>query len=103
MKEAELANFADDNNIYVASKGLHKLTNLLGKESEVAITWFKENNVVLYLEKFQAIIITRQNKSYRNSILKINNVEHKHKNCVPPPPFLLGIQINDKLNFEKQT
>ena len=42
-------------------------------------------------KKFQAIIINRQNRSNHNCCLTINNVEIK-----------LGIEIDNKLNFEKQ-
>ena len=41
-------------------------------------------------KKFQAIIINRQNRSNHNCCLTINNVEIK-----------LGIEIDNKLNFEK--
>ena len=37
IKEAKLANFADDNTIYVGSKGLTELLEILRKECETAI------------------------------------------------------------------
>ena len=46
---------------------------------------------------FQATIIKRQNSSNHNGWLTINNAEIKSKESVT----LLGIEINDKLNFEK--
>ena len=37
IKEAELANFADDNTIYVGSKDLTELLEILQKECETAL------------------------------------------------------------------
>ena len=48
-------------------------------------------------KKFQAIIINRQNRSNHKYCLTINNVEIKSKESVT----LLGIEIDNKLNFEK--
>ena len=53
--------------------------------------------MVVNLKKFQAIIINRQNRSYHNCYLTTNNVEIKSKESVT----LLGIEIDNKLNFEK--
>ena len=49
--------------------------------------------------KFQAIIINRKNRPNHNCCLTINNVEIKSKESV----ILLGIEIDNKLNFEKHT
>ena len=68
--------------------------HLLGKKKEVAIKWFEENNIVVNLKNFQAIIINRQNKSNNNIVLKISNTEITTKTFVT----LLGIEIDDKLN-----
>ena len=97
INEAKLANFANDNTIYVPKSDLNELLRLLEKESEVAIKWFSDNNMIVNPKKFQAIIINRQNRSNRNSCLTINNVEIKSKESVT----LLGIEIDNKLNFEK--
>ena len=51
IKEAELANFADDNAIYVGSKDLTELLEILQKECETAINWFITN--FQYLPKSQ--------------------------------------------------
>ena len=67
------------------------------KESEVAIKWFSVNNMIVNPKKFQAIIINRQNKSKHNCCLTINNAEIKSNESVT----LLGIKIDNKLNFEK--
>ena len=97
INEAKLANFADDNAIYAAKRDLNELLRLLKKEFEVAIKWFSDNNMIVNPKMFQAIIINRQNGSNHNGCLTINNAEIKSKESVT----LLGIEINNKLNFEK--
>ena len=59
INEAKLAKFADDNTIYAAKRDLNELLRLLEKESEVAIKWFSDNNMIVNLKKFQAITINR--------------------------------------------
>ena len=83
INEAILTNFADDNMICAAKRDLNQLLKLLEKENEVAIKWFSDNNMTVNPKKFQAIII--------------NNVEIKSKESVS----LLGIEIDNKLNFGK--
>ena len=48
-------------------------------------------------KRFQASIINRQNRSNHECCLNINNAEIKSKESVA----LLGIEIDNKLNFEK--
>ena len=92
IKEAELANFADDNTIYVGSKDLTELLEILRKECETAINWFKTNNMIVNPNKFQSMIISSK-KDLSKSLLNINGVELTME--------LLGIEIDNKLNFEK--
>ena len=97
VNEAKLLNFADDNTIYAAKRDLNELLRLLEKESEVAIKWFSNNNMAVNPKRFQASIINRQNRSNHKCCLNINNAEIKSKESVA----LLGIEIDNKLNFEK--
>ena len=97
VNEAKLASFADDNIIYAAKRDLYELLRLLEKESEVAIKWFSDNNMIVNPKKFEAIITNRQNRSNHNCCLTIHHVEIKSKESVT----LLGIEIDNKLNFEK--
>ena len=97
IKEAKLATFAGGNTIYAAKSDLNELLRLLEKESEVAIKWFSDNNMILNLKKFQAIAINRQNRSNHNCCVTINNAEIKSKESVT----LLVTEIDSKINFEK--
>ena len=47
INEAKLANFADDNTIHAAKRDLNELLRLLEKESEVAVKWFSDNNMIV--------------------------------------------------------
>ena len=96
IKDAELANFADDNTIYVGSKDLTELLEILRKECETAINWFKTNKMIVNPDKFQSMIISSK-KDLSKSVLNINGVEL----TMEPSVKLLGIEIDNKLNFEK--
>ena len=93
IKEAELANFADDNKIHADSKDL---TELLLKECETAINWFKTNSIIVNPDKFQSIIISSK-KDLSNFVLNINGVE----SIMEPSVKLLDIETDNKLKFEK--
>ena len=82
---------------YAAKRDLNELIRLLEKESNVAIKWFSDNNMIVNPKKFQAIIINRPNRSNHNWYLTINNAEIKSNESVT----ILGIEIDNKLNFEK--
>ena len=80
---------------------------MLEKESEVAIKWSSDDNMIVNPKKFQAILINRQSKPNNNCCLTINNAETKSKESA-----LLISKSNsksntsrywndNKLNFEK--
>ena len=96
IKKADLANFADDNTLYVSKKNLAEVLEVLERECETAINWFKENNMIVNPDKFQTMIIT-SNKEQNNTPVKINGVDITPESSVK----LLGIEIDNKLNFEK--
>ena len=68
VKESELHNFADDNTISSAKFSVEKLLKTLERESQIATDWFKENNMTVNADKFQAIIL-KQNSDMCNHIL----------------------------------
>ena len=96
IKETELASLADDNTIYVGSKYLTELIEILRKECETAINWFKTNKMIVNPDKFQSMIISSK-KDLSKSVLNISGVELTMESSVK----LLGIEIDNKLNFEK--
>ena len=80
----------------MGSKDLTELLELFRKECQTAINWFKTNNMIVNLDKFQSIIISSK-KNPRKSALNINGVELTMESTVKS----LGIEMNNKLNFEK--
>ena len=57
--------------------------------------WFKKNQMIVNLDKFQVIIIDKKKVDHTNEKVVIDN---KQINTVPSVE-LLGIQLDDKLNF----
>ena len=95
IKDAELENFADGNTIYIGRKDLTKLLEILRKECETAISWFKTNKIIVKQNKFQSMVISSK-KDLSKSALNINGVELNMESSVK----LLVIEIDNKLKFE---
>ena len=95
--EIELAIFADDNKIYTTKKIVEELIKLLEKESKSAIDWFEINNMIVNSNKFQAMILSSDKKEKKHD-LKINDSIISPEKSVT----LLGIEIDNKLNFLKK-
>jgi len=95
FENSDLYNFADDNTITAFANTISELINALETESEIAIRWFNDNEMIVNPDKFQAIIINRKgNENLTNQHnLKFNQYEICSKNSV----VLLGIEIDDKL------
>ena len=95
LKDVDLANFADDNTIYTANKSIEKLLEVLERESKSAIDWFKINDMIVNPDKFQAMILSSDKKDKKFQ-LNINDSTISSEDSVT----LLGIEINNKLNFK---
>ena len=59
INKAKLANFADDNTIYANSAEMETLLDILEKENETAIKWFKQNQMIVNRDKLQAMVLRR--------------------------------------------
>ena len=97
IKDAQLLNFADDNTIAAFSNSVDDLITDLQKESESVIDWFRLNEIVVNPDKFQSITINRLGKLKTFYELLIDNHKIHSANSVT----LLGIEIDNKLNFRK--
>ena len=62
IENASVHNFADDNTLSCFAKTAKDLINVLKEESEVAINWFSNNEMIVNPDKFKSIILTK-NKS----------------------------------------
>ena len=58
IKDVELANFADDNTIYADKQNIEELIKVLETQSKNAIDWFKQNDMIVNPDKFQAMVLS---------------------------------------------
>ena len=79
IENSDLLNYADDNTITAWANSIRELINTLESESDIAIKWFKDNEMIVNPDKFQAIITSK------NSVT------------------LLGLEIDDRLSFDSHT
>ena len=92
---ASVHNFADDNTLSAFAENVSKLINILQSESEVITDWFKKNQMIVNPDKFQVIIIDKKKGDHTNENVVIDNKQIK----TVPSVELLGIQLDDQLNF----
>ena len=57
LKKTDLHNFVDDNTITAVCDQLADLIRILETEGQLSVEWFKENEMVVNSDKFQAIVI----------------------------------------------
>ena len=81
IKKAKLVNFEDNNTIYANSAEMERLLDILEKESETAIKRFKQNQMIVNPDKFQAMVLGR-NKQKEKINLNINGAEINGQNSV---------------------
>ena len=79
INKAKLANFADNNTIYANSAEMKTLLDILEKDSEAAIKWFKQNEDIVNPGKFQEMVLGRQKKKEKINFT-INGAEIKGQN-----------------------
>ena len=89
LKNSDVYKFADDNTILVASKSRGTLLKILKNESELALNWFRNNNMIMNPDKFQLMLLQK-------SKLEIDNNEIESVNSVN----LLAITIDNRLSFD---
>ncbi len=94
LKNCNLKNYADDNTLSESDTDLESLKGKLSHSSELAIDWFKTNFMQANPEKFHCIFIGPNRKSI-DTELSFNGISITSE----PEVELLGITIDDKLNF----
>ena len=72
IEQAKLTDFVEDSAIYVGSKYLTEIIEILQKECKTAINWFKTNNIIVNSYKFQSMIISSK-KDLIRSVLRSQN------------------------------
>ena len=97
VKESELHIFVDDNTISSAEFSVEKLLNILERESQIATDWFKENNMIVSADKFQAIMVKRNSDMCNRYTLTIDGSQLTSEKSVK----LLDINTDNKLSFDE--
>ena len=91
LKNSVIYKFGDDNTISVASKTRDTLLETLENESELAVNWFRNNNMILNPDKFQLMLLEISTKKVIQEKLQIDNNEIKAENSVTLVGILLTI------------
>ena len=95
FENAKVHNFADDNTLTTFAQNVRNLISVLESESNIAIDWFKTNKMIVNPGKFQSIIIDKKKQDHKKEIFEIGDKIIEASTSVK----LLGVQIDDKLNF----
>ena len=96
IKKSNLHNFVDDNTITATCTSLTGLLKTLEHESEPAVGWFKQNEMVVNADKFQAIILNKKENEAKYK-LTIDNSDFESTKSVK----VLGITIDHRLRFDQ--
>ena len=96
IEKSDLHNFADDNAITTTCNTLAALLKNLEQESESAVGWFKQNEMIVNAAKFQATILNKKESEAKYK-LTIDNHDIESAKSVK----LLDITIDDRLRFDQ--
>ena len=97
LENSDIINFADDNTVSAFANTIPDLLKILESESNVAIEWFQNNDMIVNRDKFQAIIVNKHSQIRESYKLNVGHYEIETDATVK----LLGIEIDDKLTFLK--
>ena len=95
LENSNIYNVADDNTISSVSKEKETLLTTLEKDSEIAVDWFRRNNMIVNPEKPRSMILQRSENSDAHTI-EINGNKIETTNSVD----LLGIHPDNRLTFD---
>ena len=97
IPKVSVDNFADDNTLRSFAKTLRGLVTILQSECETAINWLHNNKMIVNPDKFQVILQDKGRSDNTNIEVEIGNEKISSTSSVK----LLGVRIDDKLNFNK--
>ena len=101
LKDAKLANYADDSSTYALGNTVFDLLQTLGSETSIVLNWFKINEMKSNSDKCHLIVIENEHRPayVSTSFIYLNDEKEflQSENAVKP----LGLQIDDKLKFEE--
>ena len=95
VSDVSLQNFANDNTLSAFAETILEMIDVLQSGSEIIIDWFKNNKMIVNPDKFQAILLDKRKSDHKNQRIVVENQNIKVLSSVE----LLGIRVDDKLNF----
>ena len=93
IKETNVANYADDNTLYVCEKDMDLVINKLEHDCEDLITWVSNNTLKANPNKFHLLL----SETDTNLSVKVDSCEIYNSNNQK----FLGIKIDNKLTFNE--
>ena len=90
---AEIANYADDNNLTDCHNSLDTLTLNLANDTEKAISWYNKNSLDANAEKFQSIFMDRNGTV--NTCLPVHGSDLQSCDNIK----VLGVTLDSKMSF----
>ena len=98
LKKTKITNYADDNSTYTVENDIMELLKTLETETCVVMDWFRVNEMKPNQGKCHLLVADINHKDYSsNSFIFLENVFLENEKSVR----LLGIQIDQNLNFEE--
>ena len=89
----EVCNFADDNTLYSCGQDFEEIATCLGNDVQKCVNWFRLNGMVANAIKLMFLGLKKKHELRLN----INGNKIQAANHVK----LLGIEIDNKLNFDR--
>ena len=96
IKQATLYNYADDNTLAYSSKSMPDLVDILERETGVALSWLKQNEMIANPKKFHAIFLRKNQTNTSGEEISIDGKIIKSEETVK----LLGVTLDYKLDFD---
>ena len=93
IPKASVLDFMDDNTLATSASTHEELLPILTSECEAEFNFLHNNKMIVNPDQFQVIIFDKSGSNYTNIEVKIGN--EKIKLSVN----LLGVRLDDKLNF----
>ena len=97
VNKARLSMHVDDHQLYVAGNSVEYVEQSLNDEGQTISRWYGDNFLKGNYDKYNAMLINRGNNSYQFINVNIDGYTIKST----PDLKLLGVTLDDKLNFSK--
>ena len=96
IKRSDLHDLGGDNTVTATCNTLTRLLKTLEQECESAVSWFKQNEMIVNAETFRAIILNRKESEAKYELILDNNDIESTKSLK-----LLGITIDDRQRVDQ--